>query len=172
MNIFGLFKPKQDDNQPATTANGDLFNVQPYPAPELVGLENWINSDPLNIESLKGKVVQIDFWTFGCINCVHTLPHVQQLQNQYKDQGLVIIGVHAPEFDFEKELERVKQAVKDRKLAYPIAQDNQMKTWRAYANNYWPAQYLIDKQGMVRRTHFGEGEYKETDQAIQALLSE
>ena len=158
---------------PDAVNEGSVFNITPYKAPEFVGLENWINSDgPLTLEDLKGRVVLVDIWTFGCINCVRTLPYVQAWYERFKDQGFEIIGVHSPEFDAEKVFENVQKNVQMRKLSYPVAQDNTMKTWRAYKNNYWPAQYLVDKQGMVRRVHFGEGEYAETEKAIEQLLAE
>ena len=152
---------------------GSVLNVAPYKAPEFVGLENWINSErPLTLEGLRGKVVLVDIWTFGCINCVRTLPHVQAWYDEFKDRGFEIVGVHSPEFDTEKLFENVKKNVELRKLTYPVSQDNRMKTWRAYKNNYWPAQYLVDKKGMVRRVHFGEGEYAESREAIELLLNE
>lgn len=139
-------------------------------APELVGLENWVNSEPLTLEGLKGKVVLIDFWTYSCINCIRTLPYIQSWQEKYADQGLVIIGVHAPEFQFEKKIENVKKAVEEKGLTYPIVQDNNFETWRAYQNHYWPAKYIVDKNGTLRYFHFGEGEYEETEEIIQELL--
>lgn len=142
-----------------------------YNAPELVGLTNWINSKPINsLAELKGKVVLIDFWTYSCINCIRTLPYLRAWHKKYADQGLVIIGAHAPEFQFEKKFENVQQAVKDFNLPYAIAQDNDFLLWRAYRNRYWPAKYLIDREGFVRYTHFGEGEYVETELAITSLL--
>ena len=164
--ISSFFK----SSQPSINGEGQ-FNVEPYAAPELVGVENWINSEAQSLAQLQGKVVLVDFWTFGCINCVRTLPYVEQWYQKYKDQGFVVLGIHTPEFEAEKVLENVQRAVKQRKLSYPVAQDNDMQTWRAYNNHYWPAQYLIDKKGMVRRTHFGEGQYDETDQSIAALLA-
>lgn len=140
-------------------------------APELVGLENWLNTSPIeSLESLRGKVVLIDFWTYSCINCIHTLPYVQALHEKYADEGLVVLGVHAPEFQYERKLKNVQAAVKKNGLTYPIVQDNEFATWRAYKNRYWPAVYLIDKEGFVRYTHFGEGKYEETEKAVRALL--
>lgn len=139
-------------------------------APEFVGLENWINSDPLSLAQLKGKVVMIDFWTYSCINCIRTLPYIQTWHEKYADKGLVIIGIHDPEFQFEKKLENVQQSVKERGLTYPVVQDNDHKTWDAYQNQYWPAKYIIDKEGNLRYYHFGEGKYEETEQVIQELL--
>lgn len=149
-----------------------LFNVPSYKAPELAGTGGWFNSEPLKLADLKGKVVLIDFWTYSCINCIRTLPYVQAWYEAYKDDGFVVIGVHAPEFPFEKKAENVARAVKDYRLTYPIVQDNDHATWTAFANHYWPAHYLIDKDGRVRREHFGEGEYDETEKAIRALLAE
>jgi cytochrome c biogenesis protein CcdA/thiol-disulfide isomerase/thioredoxin len=141
-------------------------------APEITGITHWINSDPLTIQALHGKVVLIDFWTYSCINCIRTLPYTTAWYNKYKDQGLVVIGVHAPEFAFEQETANVEDAVKRYQITYPVAQDNQFKTWRAYSNNYWPAEYVIDAQGILRHTHFGEGQYDETEQVLQQLLKE
>lgn len=139
-------------------------------APELVGLQNWINSNPLTLKELCGKVVMIDFWTYSCINCIRTLPYLEAWHEKYADRGLVIIGVHAPEFQFEKKLENVQQAVRDRGLKYPVVQDNDFQTWRAYNNRYWPAKYIIDQRGDLRYYHFGEGEYEETEMVINQLL--
>jgi cytochrome c biogenesis protein CcdA/thiol-disulfide isomerase/thioredoxin len=153
--------------------NGDTLNVKvPYVAPEFVGLQSWINSDPLTMKSLKGKVGLVDFWTYSCINCIRTQPYLKEWYKTYKDSGFEIIGVHAPEFSFERVPENVKKAVKEAGLTYPIALDNDLATWNAYNNLYWPASYLIDKDGNVRRTHFGEGEYKETEEGIRALIAE
>ena len=142
------------------------------PAPELVGLENWINSEPLTLEELRGKVVLVDFWTYSCVNCVRTLPYLRDWHDKYADDGLVIIGVHTPEFAFEEEIENVRDAVERFDLQYPIAQDNEYLTWRAFNNRYWPAKYFIDAQGNVRYTHFGEGDYEESELVIQQLLAE
>ncbi|MDB5176613.1 MAG: cytochrome biosis protein transrane region [Candidatus Saccharibacteria bacterium] len=151
----------------------DLLNVaKPYAAPELTGISTWINSEPKTIASLKGKVVLIDFWTYSCINCIRTQPYLRDLYSKYHDAGLEIIGVHAPEFSFEKNPDNVRNAVKEAGLKYPIAMDNDLLTWSAYNNQYWPASYLIDKDGQIRRTHFGEGQYAENEQAIRQLLAE
>lgn len=141
-------------------------------APELKGIEVWINSEPLTIESLKGKVVLIDFWTYSCINCIRTLPYLADWHEKYKDDGLVIIGVHSPEFPFEKKYENVVKAAREYGLEYPIALDNNFETWRNYSNRYWPAKYFIDRQGNLRHRHFGEGQYSESEIIIQELLSE
>jgi len=150
-----------------------MFNVaQPYPAEEISGNDSWINSQPLKIEDLKGKVVLIDFWTYSCINCVRTLPYLNSWYNKYKDYGFVVIGVHSPEFQFEKDKNNVEKAVKDLNVNYPVAQDNNFTTWNAYQNKYWPGEYFIDRQGMVRHIHSGEGQYDENEAIIQQLLRE
>jgi cytochrome c biogenesis protein CcdA/thiol-disulfide isomerase/thioredoxin len=141
-------------------------------APELIPGGQWFNTQPLTLKQLKGKVVIIDFWTYSCINCQRTLPYLRNWWQKYKDMGLVIIGVHAPEFEFEKNPKNVAQALKDFQLIYPVMQDNDFATWRAYDNHYWPAKYIIDKDGYIRYTHFGEGEYNQTEQVIQTLLKE
>ncbi len=141
-------------------------------APELIPGGSWFNSKPLTLAELKGKVVIIDFWTYSCINCQRTMPYLKKWWETYKDKGLVIIGVHSPEFEFEKSEKNLAQAIKDFKLPYPIVQDNNFDTWRAYNNRFWPAKYIIDKEGYIRYTHFGEGAYDETEKVIQNLLKE
>jgi thiol-disulfide isomerase/thioredoxin len=140
------------------------------PAPDFTGIDHWLNSDPLTIESLRGKVVLVDFWTYSCINCIRTLPYVTKWYDTYKDKGLVVVGVHTPEFPFEKETANVETAIKRFNIHYPVAQDNEYGTFNAYKNHYWPAEYLIDRQGNIIRTHFGEGEYDEMEKAIQKAL--
>jgi thiol-disulfide isomerase/thioredoxin len=122
--------------------------------------------------ALRGKVVLIDFWTYSCINCLRTLPYTTSWYNKYKDQGFVVVGVHTPEFAFEHDTPNVEDAVKRLDITYPVAQDNEYGTWQAYQNEYWPAEYLIDAKGIIRHTHFGEGEYDQTEQTIQQLLKE
>lgn len=139
-------------------------------APDFVGITEWINSSPLNIEELRGKVVLVDFWTYSCINCLRTLPYLEKWYADYQDQGLVIIGVHTPEFEFEKDPQNVAAAAKRLGVEYPIALDNNYQTWQAYRNNYWPAHYLIDQEGNIRMEHFGEGGYAETENEIRQLL--
>ncbi|MDA1061051.1 MAG: cytochrome c biogenesis protein DipZ [bacterium] len=144
-----------------------------YPlAPELTGTGEWFNSEPLTIESLNGKVVLVDFWTYSCINCIRTLPYIESWHEKYADDGLVIIGVHTPEFEFEKDAGNLQKAIDDFGLTYPIVQDNDYKTWRAYNNRYWPAKYFIDAGGHIRDTHFGEGDYDESEELIHELLNE
>lgn len=153
------------------STNSDLTQMK-VRAPEIIPGGEWINTEPLTIETLKGKVVLIDFWTYTCINCQRTFPYLKDWHEKYKDKGLVIIGVHSPEFEFEKNPENVRNAISDFGLSYPIIQDNNFETWSAYSNRYWPAKYLIDKDGFVRYTHFGEGAYDETEKVIQELLEE
>jgi thiol-disulfide isomerase/thioredoxin len=140
-----------------------------YQAPEL-DVSAWYNSSPLTLASLRGKVVVIDFWTYSCINCLRTLPHMKQIWDRYKNLGLVLIGVHSPEFDFEKDANNLEAAIKRHGLGYPIAVDNDFKTWSAFQNNYWPTQYFIDKQGDVRHIHEGEGGEGEIEAWIVRLL--
>jgi cytochrome c biogenesis protein CcdA/thiol-disulfide isomerase/thioredoxin len=137
-----------------------------------IGLGTWHNSAPLTLESLRGKVVLIDFWTYSCINCIRTLPYIEAYAEKYKNQPFVLIGIHTPEFTFEKSATNVSAAIKKYGLTYPVAQDNDFQTWNAFDNHYWPAKYLIDANGNIRYQHFGEGNYQETDEAIAALLSE
>ena len=139
-------------------------------APDFQGIHRWINTEPLSLEDLRGKVVLVDFWTYTCINCIRTLPYLKDWQDKYADSGLVIVGVHSPEFEFEKLTENVTMQAAKLGVDYPIAQDNDFETWRAYKNNYWPAKYLVDKEGVVRYNHFGEGAYLETEEKIRELL--
>ncbi|MGO6692462.1 cytochrome c biogenesis protein DipZ [Rhizobium johnstonii] len=141
-------------------------------APSLDGAVEWLNSEPLTTEQLRGKVVLVDFWTYSCINCIRTIPYVRAWAEKYADQGLVVIGVHAPEFAFEKKIDNVKKAIGDFQIGYPVAIDNDYKVWRAFENSYWPAAYLIDAKGQIRYHHFGEGNYNRTEKAIQDLLRE
>jgi cytochrome c biogenesis protein CcdA/thiol-disulfide isomerase/thioredoxin len=163
--------PKQSGGSKATN-DSKLYNVVAYKAPELTGIDSWINSNPLTVAQLKGKVVLIDFWTYTCINCIRSLPYVQGWYKQYEKDGFVVIGIEAPEFSYERIPSNVAAAVKQDGLNYPIAIDGNLATWNAYQNQYWPAEYLIDRDGNVRREHFGEGEYDQTEQAIRGLLAE
>jgi cytochrome c biogenesis protein CcdA/thiol-disulfide isomerase/thioredoxin len=140
--------------------------------PPLDGATAWINSSPLTAESLRGKVVLIDFWTYSCINCLRAIPYVRAWAEKYKDKGLVVIGVHTPEFAFERNADNVRRAVKDLKIGYPVAVDSDYAIWRAFDNNYWPAHYFIDAQGHLRHHHYGEGDYDESERVIQKLLAE
>lgn len=141
-------------------------------APEFGGIDAWINGGPLKMEELRGQVVLIDFWTYTCINCIRTFPFLKQWNSRYADDGLVIVGVHTPEFEFEKVYENVVEATQTNNLSWTMAQDNDFVTWRSYSNRFWPAKYLIDKDGIVRYTHFGEGGYAETESLIRELLAE
>jgi cytochrome c biogenesis protein CcdA/thiol-disulfide isomerase/thioredoxin len=139
-------------------------------APDFTGVTQWLNSKPLTLQSLRGRVVLIDFWTYTCINCLRTLPYLKAWDERYRDRGLTIVGVHTPEFGFEKDTANVEDAIKRNDLRYPVAQDNDYGTWDAWGNQYWPAKYLIDTKGQVRYVHFGEGEYDKTEAAIRSLL--
>jgi thiol-disulfide isomerase/thioredoxin len=149
-----------------------IFNAS-TPAPELTGITAWLNTDkPFTLHSFRGKVVLVDFWTNQCINCIHTLPYVTKWYNTYSDQGFVVVGVHTPELAYEYTISSIKTAIQTYGIKYPVAQDNNYATWNAYNNEYWPAEYLIDKKGIIRRTYFGEGGYDQTELAIQTLLKE
>ncbi|MBS0344632.1 MAG: redoxin domain-containing protein, partial [Proteobacteria bacterium] len=140
--------------------------------PGFQGAVEWINSPPLTAQQLRGKVVLVDIWTFGCYNCRNALPYVRDWYRKYKDQGLVVVGVHSPEFAYEKNIDNVKRAVQELGIEFPVAVDNQFAVWRAFDNRYWPAHYFIDAQGRIRFHHFGEGEYEKSEQVIQQLLEE
>jgi len=138
----------------------------------LDGAVEWLNSKPLTADELRGKVVLIDFWTYSCINCIRTIPYVRAWAEKYRDQGLVVIGVHSPEFAFEKRIDNVRQAIDKFQIGYPVAIDNNFKIWRSFGNNYWPAHYFIDAKGQIRHTQFGEGDYEQSERVIQDLLAE
>ena len=163
--------------EPAAAASGD-GEASDLPvlgeAPEIVGTQRWFNTPggrPLCLSSLRGEVVLIDFWTYSCINCLRTLPYLKAWDERYRDDGLRVIGVHSPEFPFERDAANVEDAVRRNDLGYAVAQDNEFATWNAYGNRFWPAKYLIDAEGSVRYTHFGEGAYEETETAIRELLA-
>jgi cytochrome c biogenesis protein CcdA/thiol-disulfide isomerase/thioredoxin len=139
-------------------------------APDFTGVSQWLNTDALSLDALRGKVVLIDFWTYSCINCLRTLPHLEEWDKQYRSKGLVIVGVHTPEFAFEHDVGNVRAAVEKLGVRYPVALDNDYKTWNAYSNEFWPAEYLLDQEGHVRHIHYGEGEYEKTEQDIRLLL--
>ena len=169
-------------DQAAVEPTGATLQAAPEPrnvkvaegpnASEIKGILGWINSQPLKIGGLLGKVVLVDFWTYTCVNCIRTLPYLSEWHEKYADDGLVIIGVHTPEFTFEKEIQNVRKAVAKYGIRWPVALDNDYVTWEAYGNRYWPAKYLIDKDGIIRYTHFGEGAYGETESRIRELLEE
>ena len=174
----------EDNGGMMMSANAMMMNAKPSAAapadalpvegelPSLTGAVEWLNSPPLTAEALRGKVVLVDFWTYSCINCLRALPYVRAWAEKYKDQGLVVIGVHAPEFAFERNIDNVRTAVADLKIGYPVAIDNDYAIWRAFGNSYWPAHYFIDATGRIRHHHFGEGEYAQSEQVIQHLLAE
>jgi cytochrome c biogenesis protein CcdA/thiol-disulfide isomerase/thioredoxin len=157
---------------PVSVAEPQLQLPDEGAMPDLGGAIGWLNSAPLSRKSLRGKVVLIDFWTYSCINCLRALPYMEGWSEKYKDAGLVVIGVHTPEFAFEKERANVEQAVRDLKITYPVAIDSNYQIWQAFHNEYWPAHYFIDGQGRIRYHHFGEGEYRESERVIQQLLKE
>lgn len=140
--------------------------------PELTGATAWLNSPPLTAQSLRGKVVLVDFWTFACINCQRALPHVRAWADKYKNQGLVVLGVHSPEFAYERKIDNVKRALGELGLTFPIAIDNDFAIWKSFSNQYWPAHYFIDAKGRIRFHHFGEGDYEHSEQVIRQLLEE
>jgi thiol-disulfide isomerase/thioredoxin len=158
----------------ATALAGFARTGRELPAPAITGISNWINSEPFTLieQQQQGNVVLIDFWTYTCINCIRTLPYLRQWHDKYADQGLVILGVHTPEFEFEKDTGNVTKAMEDFGVGWPVAQDNDFGTWNAFGNRFWPAKYLIDANGIIRYTHFGEGSYDETEQWIRAMLTE
>jgi cytochrome c biogenesis protein CcdA/thiol-disulfide isomerase/thioredoxin len=172
--LLDRFQPKVEEKKPAMMmmSSGAKGDSGPQTLPDLSGAVAWLNSPPLTADSLKGKVVLVDFWTYSCINCLRTLPYIRAWAEKYKGNGLVVIGVHTPEFAFEKDLGNVRQAVNELKIAYPVAIDNDRKIWNGFSNSYWPADYLIDGTGRIRYHHFGEGKYDESEQQIQALLKE
>jgi thiol-disulfide isomerase/thioredoxin len=140
--------------------------------PSFDGATAWLNSPPLTPAGLRGKVVLVEFWTYSCINWLRTLPYVRAWAERYKDQGLVVVGVHTPEFEFEKQIDNVRRAAKDMRVDYPIAIDSDYRVWRAFDNHYWPALYFVDAKGNIRHHHFGEGEYEMSEMVIQQLLIE
>ena len=138
--------------------------------PEFQGISQWLNSDPLTTSSLKGNVVLIQFWTFACINCQRTLPYVTRWHRDYGDRGLKVIGIHTPEFPFERDINNIKNALNQHQITYPVPVDQEFKTWKAYQNEYWPHLFLADRQGIIRYDHIGEGAYDTTEQKIRQLL--
>jgi cytochrome c biogenesis protein CcdA/thiol-disulfide isomerase/thioredoxin len=170
--LIGKFGAPKAALVPVSAAEATPILPDEGPMPELNGAVGWINSPPLASKSLRGKVVVIDFWTYSCINCLRALPYVEGWATKYKDAGLVVIGVHTPEFAFEKERSNVEKAVRDLKITYPVAIDSDYKIWEAFNNQYWPAHYFIDGKGRIRAHHFGEGNYDESERVIQELLKE
>lgn len=158
--------------QPSPGRHDDVALPVEGAMPSLAGAVTWLNGPPLTAKALEGKVVLVDFWTYSCINCLRALPYVRAWAEKYRDQGLVVIGVHAPEFAFERSIDNVKRAVTDLDITYPVAIDNDYAIWRAFANQYWPAHYFIDARGRIRYHHFGEGDYAGSEQVIRELLAE
>jgi thiol-disulfide isomerase/thioredoxin len=156
----------------APPQGGNVPVAAQQPAPEFRDIEKWLNAQPLKLEELRGKVVLVDFWTYTCINCLNHLPYVKDWHAKYKDSGLVVVGVHTPEFAYEKSTKNVQKAIERLEIKHAVAQDNNYATWKAFGNQYWPAVYLIDKQGRIVYSHFGEGSYGVTEKKIQALLAE
>jgi thiol-disulfide isomerase/thioredoxin len=142
------------------------------PAPELAGIEEWLNTAPLTMAGLRGRVVLVDFWTYSCINCRRTLPFLRALHETYGDRGLTVLGVHSPEFDFEKAPDNVERAVRDLDVTWPVAEDPERATWDAFRNQYWPADYLVDRFGRIRLVHFGEGDERKIEDAVRGLLAD
>lgn len=140
------------------------------PMPEFQGIQAWLNSPPLRVKDLRGHVVAVQFWTLGCINCQRTFPHVTQLDRDYREQGLVVVGVHTPEFPYERDLGNIRAAIDRYGIEYAVAVDNQFKTWQAYQNRYWPHLFIADQKGQIAFHHIGEGAYDEMEQTVQALL--
>jgi cytochrome c biogenesis protein CcdA/thiol-disulfide isomerase/thioredoxin len=160
---------------PKSDAQGKLELPDYGQAPEFVDTEDWFNTPgnkPLRLKQLRGRVVLVDFWTYSCINCIRTLPYLKAWDKRYRKEGLTIVGVHTPEFPFEREASNVKEAIEDEGIEYPVVQDNEQGTWNAYGNRYWPAEYFVDAKGHVRFVHFGEGSYAEKEQVIRDLLAE
>lgn len=142
------------------------------PAPELRGISTWINSAPLRLADLRGKVVLVHFWTFGCINCQNVQPYVKAWYDRYGASGLTVLGIHTPELSFERDVNNVRDAVADKGVTFPVAIDPEFETWNAYGNSYWPAFYFVDRSGMIRHVHFGEGDYAGSEQVIRQLLEQ
>lgn len=159
--------PKSNSSVNPVTIN---TSTNSQPLPEFRGISQWLNSNPLSIQDLKGNVVMIQFWTFSCINCQRTLPYVTKWHEQYAAKGLKIIGVHTPEFAFERDANNIKDAMQKHGITYPVPLDNEFQTWKAYGNEYWPHLYVADRQGNLVYDHIGEGAYAKTEQTIQKLL--
>jgi thiol-disulfide isomerase/thioredoxin len=167
-----IFVPAAVVQENGTITKVQIDKSQFKLAPELQKISGTINTGPISLAELKGKVVLVDFWTYSCINCIRTIPYLNAWHEKYADQGLVIVGVHAPEFEFEKNIDNVKSAVEKYGIKYPVVQDNDKGTWKAYENRYWPRKYLVDDEGYIRYDHIGEGAYAETEKVIQSLLAE
>jgi thiol-disulfide isomerase/thioredoxin len=177
-NISNKSTSSTDEFMPITgqiDENGEMINIdksQFKKAKDFTKISEYINTKSISLDDLKDKVVLVDFWTYSCINCIRTIPHLNEWYDKYSDKGLVIVGIHTPEFEFEKNSDNVKSAVQKFGIKYPVLQDNDKETWNEYENRYWPRKYLIDDEGYIRYDHIGEGAYNETEKVIQALLSE
>ena len=168
--VLSVVRPPMPPSISNSASAAVLPTDQRVSAPEFTGLDGWLNTSPLTLSSLHGHVVLVDFWTFSCVNCVRTLPHLAALYTHFKADGFVIVGVHSPEFDFEKDPANVAAAVHRLGVTWPVALDSQMATWNAYSNQYWPAEYLVDAQGRIAYVHYGEGDYDTTASAVAELL--
>jgi len=171
-NNLNQIQDKDTRDKAVKSINEQLIDSTFPLAPEIIPGGQWFNSKPLSIKELRGKVVLVDFWTYTCINCIRTLPYLHSWNEKYADKGLVIIGVHSPEFEFEKNPDNLQSAIKEHDIKYPVVQDNDFATWNAFTNRAWPAKYLIDKDGRIRYVHEGEGGYDDTEKKIQELLAE
>ncbi|MEH1835690.1 MAG: thioredoxin family protein [Nostoc sp.] len=168
VNAYSISSANRDNTQDSET-----IVVKPSAGkslPEFQGISQWLNSTPLSIADLKGSVVLIQFWTFACINCQRTLPYITRWHRQYESQGLKVIGIHTPEFAFERDTNNIKKALRQHQITYPVPVDNEYKTWNAYENQYWPHMFLADRQGSLQYDHIGEGAYEKIEQTIRQLL--
>jgi len=169
---FSLTNIHQDTDAKYYGAQFKTDKSQFKKAPEFTQVTGYINTNPIKLSDLKGKVVLVHFWTYTCINCIHTIPHLNEWYEKYTDKGFVIASVHTPEFEFEKKIDNVKNAVKEFGIKYPVIQDNNYATWNAYENRYWPRDYLLDDEGYIRYEHIGEGDYNRMDNMINSLFAE
>jgi len=179
LGILGMIFTTLDQEVQSSTTFTEADSLNPIDksgfkkAPQLVGIANYLNITPEELtKKMQGKVILYDIWTYSCINCVRTLPYITAWDDKYSEQGLLIIGIHSPEFEFEKDPENVKMAIKKHGISYPVVLDNEMKTWKAFENRYWPRKYIADHEGFLRYDHIGEGKYQETEKVIQKLLEE
>lgn len=168
--LKGCTQVKRDPNPSPTMTAKSALNKKALP--EFIGVQEWLNSSPLTIANLSGNIVLIQIWTFACINCQRTLPYVVKWHEQYAKQGLKVVGIHTPEFPFERDINQIKSALSKHQITYPIAVDNQHKMWSAYDNEYWPHLFLADRRGIIQYDHIGEGAYEKTEQKIRQLLSD